>query len=240
MDRKSGFTLIELLVVIAIIAILAAILFPVFASAKERGRQVKCLNNLKQLATAVLIYCDDNDGGMPMVKIGGSRPPMQNWCGAYWVENWCYPKMGLLWRYVRSEKVYICPTDFRLPAPLVDTGIPAGKTNRDYPLSYSMNCRLDWPPTPMATSWTPAKLSNIARTREVFAFMHESRSVINDGEMNWWDNISDVPSNVHYSGTTVSYMDSHAAWQSYEQLRAARNSGKWSITLTPTPPPQRL
>ncbi|HOK55012.1 MAG TPA: prepilin-type N-terminal cleavage/methylation domain-containing protein, partial [Armatimonadota bacterium] len=61
-SRQSGFTLIELLVVIAIIAILASILFPVYASAKERARQVKCLSNLRQLATAIRLYADDNDG----------------------------------------------------------------------------------------------------------------------------------------------------------------------------------
>ncbi len=65
-SRKRGFTLIELLVVIAIIAILAAILFPVFANAKERARQAKCLNNLKQLTVAFQAYVDDNNGYTPL------------------------------------------------------------------------------------------------------------------------------------------------------------------------------
>jgi len=54
--RTHGFTLIELLVVIAIIAILAAILFPVFSKAREKARQTQCINNQKQIATAVLMY----------------------------------------------------------------------------------------------------------------------------------------------------------------------------------------
>src|SRR5438105_3723205 len=60
--RRNGFTLIELLVVIAIIAILAAVLFPVFAQAREKARQTACLNNQKQLATAIGLYEDANDG----------------------------------------------------------------------------------------------------------------------------------------------------------------------------------
>jgi len=62
---KKGFTLIELLVVIAIIAILAAVLFPVITSAKEKGKQSQCVNNLKQLTMAVFAYCEDHDDGTP-------------------------------------------------------------------------------------------------------------------------------------------------------------------------------
>jgi len=62
---KRGFTLIELLVVIAIIAILAAILFPVFAKAREKARQTSCLNNQKQIVTATLMYAQDHDEMLP-------------------------------------------------------------------------------------------------------------------------------------------------------------------------------
>ncbi|NLO04745.1 MAG: prepilin-type N-terminal cleavage/methylation domain-containing protein, partial [candidate division WS1 bacterium] len=63
--RRKGFTLIELLVVIAIIAILAAILFPVFARAREKARQTSCLSNLKQISLAVIMYTQDYDDRMP-------------------------------------------------------------------------------------------------------------------------------------------------------------------------------
>src|SRR5262245_31487456 len=63
--RKRGFTLIELLVVIAIIAILAAILFPVFAQARPKARQATCLSNLKQIGLGVMMYAQDYDEAYP-------------------------------------------------------------------------------------------------------------------------------------------------------------------------------
>lgn len=64
-SRRGGFTLIELLVVIAIIAILAAILFPVFTSARESGRRARCVSNLKQLGLVIIQYTDDYNGFLP-------------------------------------------------------------------------------------------------------------------------------------------------------------------------------
>src|SRR5690349_16978632 len=72
MKRGSGFTLIELLVVIAIIAILAAILFPVFGLAREKARGVVCLSNCKQIGTALSLYAQDYDETLPM---GGTLDP---------------------------------------------------------------------------------------------------------------------------------------------------------------------
>src|SRR4051795_7344224 len=68
--RRRGFTLIELLVVIAIIAILAAILFPVFAQAREKARTASCLNNQKQIALAIMQYTQDYDETFPSVDSG--------------------------------------------------------------------------------------------------------------------------------------------------------------------------
>ncbi|HEY3333516.1 MAG TPA: DUF1559 domain-containing protein [Capsulimonadaceae bacterium] len=96
MKTRSGFTLIELLVVIAIIAILAAILFPVFATAREKARQTNCSSNLKQFGLAFVQYCQDYDERMPS---GGN----QNGQGNGWACQ-VYP-------YIKSRGVFLCPDD---------------------------------------------------------------------------------------------------------------------------------
>ncbi len=110
MDRKrSGFTLIELLVVIAIIAILAGILFPVFGSARERGRTVACLNNLSQLGKAMLMYMDDNGGRYPIALASQAIGP--SWAGHDPSTGTVDVRSGGLFSYVRSADVFLCPSD---------------------------------------------------------------------------------------------------------------------------------
>ncbi|MDR3710468.1 MAG: DUF1559 domain-containing protein [Capsulimonadaceae bacterium] len=93
---RKAFTLIELLVVIAIIAILAAILFPVFATAREKARQSACANNFKQMGVAMMQYAQDYDEEPPN---GISRTDS--------VSGWA----GQIYPYLKSTKVYVCPDD---------------------------------------------------------------------------------------------------------------------------------
>lgn len=94
---RKGFTLIELLVVIAIIAILAAILFPVFARAREKARQTSCLSNAKQMGLAYAMYAQDFD----------DRGPCYDYvAGGTWRMSWD----ALLYNYVKNEQVFVCPT----------------------------------------------------------------------------------------------------------------------------------
>src|SRR5437868_11358861 len=97
-NTRRAFTLIELLVVIAIIAILAAILFPVFAQAREKARAISCLSNLKQLTTAVQMYTQDYDETFPV-----------GFDAVSWVGNDLWPQK--VQPYVKNLGIFVCPDD---------------------------------------------------------------------------------------------------------------------------------
>ncbi|HZT42896.1 MAG TPA: DUF1559 domain-containing protein [Chthonomonadaceae bacterium] len=131
--RRSAFTLIELLVVIAIIAILAAILFPVFAQAREKARAISCLSNMKQITLGALMYLQDYDETLngPAVKSDGcgQRPASQYsnlWWGARWVT---WPEM--LEPYIKNVDIFTCPD--RRDQPYFGYSINVNSSNDDYP-----------------------------------------------------------------------------------------------------------
>jgi prepilin-type N-terminal cleavage/methylation domain-containing protein/prepilin-type processing-associated H-X9-DG protein len=96
--NASAFTLIELLVVIAILALLAAVIFPVYAQAREKGRQTVCVSNTRQIANAVLMYAQDFEETLPPVAYETATGDDVTW-----------PE--LLNPYVKNEGVYLCPSD---------------------------------------------------------------------------------------------------------------------------------
>ena len=219
MGRRDGFTLIELLVVIAIIAILAAILFPVFVGAKQRAWQTKCLNNLKQLSTALRQYSDDNDGRVPLISTY-DFPGHKNWCGSVNAWDRVVLQNGSLWPYVKNTAVYLCPSDLnRKPEGVESANLP-DPTNDDFPLSYSMNGELN--PWVENSRREPLSLDNLVRPTKVLLFIHENRKTINDGLYLWFKNDLDRPDPIHYDGTTCSYCDGHVKWIGMDELERMR------------------
>ena len=124
---KTAFTLIELLVVIAIIAILAAILFPVFARARENARRSSCQSNLKQIGLGVLQYVQDYDERYPTGNAGtaafGNR---RGWAGNI------YP-------YVKSKQIFVCPSDV------------TSASGNNTPISYALNRSISGNPVTAAS-----------------------------------------------------------------------------------------
>ena len=115
-----GFTLIELLVVIAIISVLAAILFPVFAQAREKARQTTCLSNLRQIGTSALMYVQDNDEKFPMnaphfadFDAKGCRGAigLATLSGKVRTAPNCYIWTMQLLPYTKNDQIYVCPSD---------------------------------------------------------------------------------------------------------------------------------
>ena len=107
MSRRA-FTLIELLVVIAIIAILAAILFPVFAQARDKARATSCLSNTKQIGTAMMMYAQDYDETIP--RNAHSDPP-RVLEGNHFVDCSTPRWMDVIYPYIKNEQVFNCPSD---------------------------------------------------------------------------------------------------------------------------------
>jgi prepilin-type N-terminal cleavage/methylation domain-containing protein/prepilin-type processing-associated H-X9-DG protein len=134
--RRNGFTLIELLVVIAIIAILAAILFPVFARARAKAMQNNCLSNTKQIALAFLMYASDGDDKFPGPGYDGA--------GAVWL---CTPASSGQWAaciypYVKNSQIFVCPGAIGngvVPCAPTLTGVMPV-------LDYNFNSQLCWIP----------------------------------------------------------------------------------------------
>lgn len=138
--KAAGFTLIELLVVIAIIAILAAILFPVFARAREAARKASCQSNLKQIALALKMYMDDYGSNLPSSQIRNASATQAD---PLFDTMMVDPSVGLasqtiesvLLSYTKTRDIWVCPSD--------SITIPPGVSTTPTPISYYYRTCID-------------------------------------------------------------------------------------------------
>ncbi len=175
MTRKprGAFTLIELLVVIAIIAILAALLFPVFAQAREKARQTACLSNLKQMGTAFAMYLQDYDSQYPTcdndkAKIGGKPPaPETPEADGPPERDWHI----VLQPYVKNFGILRCPSDTsKAPADPKNPNLDA----KEYVSSYTIN------------GWSEYELKESAVSRPAEWVLLAERNNVVRGPKTWW------------------------------------------------------
>jgi len=223
---KRAFTLIELLVVIAIIAILAALLLPVLARSKEKGRQTICLSNLKQLQTGWLLYMDDDSDLMPPNLWDGVAGQAAGSAPGSWVVGNAMDTtatnilLGVQWRYNSSLGVYHCPADTALASD--------GKTTRFR--SYSLLNYLGADPDTISPDSTlnMQKGAQLKHPSAVLAFGCEDATSINDGILlvepapstEWHD----LPAERHSQGCTFSFADGHVEYWKWKSANLANDT----------------
>lgn len=234
MNKHGGFTLIELLVVIAIIAILMAILMPVLGRAREQGKRAVCLNNLRQLTLAWILYADDYDGKLVNSDVGyPGVPPVDTWwvhwpgpvtqsADTFTMKEWHTAiKKGQLWPYCKNVKLYRCPN-----AP------------KQYGLTYaivdSMNGYCGWLDYSNYDDLKITNINQIRRAAERIVFLDESPPSpgtwgIKYNTEAWFD----APPKLHGKGTTFSFADGHSEFWKWRDPRTPET--EWADRDVPQP-----
>ena len=260
----GAFTLIELLVVIAIIAILAAILFPVFAQAREKARQTSCLSNMKQMGLAVLMYVQDYDEQFSPIRVTQANGSTR------------YPEVPsdsiLTWRnviqpYVKNTGILACPSNPNArplgPGPNSGWSDPASLNGEGYqfmadkkmPISYGFNgCVSSWvPASAYVDGWGDAKYGKISTAQAAIARPSNTimiaESIRTDADVNieWLWSFKDDPdpsskyrlfTHLKYPGPggkgNFIYFDGHVKTKTWAQTAVPVDQNEWQAS-EPTP-----
>ncbi|HEY3283859.1 MAG TPA: prepilin-type N-terminal cleavage/methylation domain-containing protein [Armatimonadota bacterium] len=237
--RSSGFTLIELLVVIAIIAILAAILFPVFAKARERARISSCSSNMNQIGKGLYTYLGEWDGAYPMNRLPDKTHT--NISTASGLDGSTISWKNQLRSYVKSLDVYKCPSN-----PKADTMDHTGI----FPVSYAYNGGRFWEYV-QGSGYGPRYESDVPEPSETL-FILETQDPCCPDQGPWQLNQGENLKNILWAHGNVHnwlFADTHAKtmklvqtmvpkemWKNYSQIGPAPNDQAWYNTCAKTIP----
>ncbi len=213
---RKGFTLIELLVVIAIIAILAAILFPVFARAREKARQSNCLSNLKQLGLAALMYAQDYDELLPYEDYDTDASGDEGAGDTTW--------RSVVLPYCKNQQIFFCPSK-KMTSSVFDGGADYGEN-----AGYAINV-CHW------TSGSPTPpfgqaLARVEDTASCILFLesdgtHEIGCETND--RGWQPSAS--YGKRHNDGANYAFVDGHGKWLKPDVVDKASGDSLMSIEI---------
>jgi len=225
---NQGFTLIELLVVIAIISILAAILFPVFARARESARRASCMSNLKQIGLGMMMYVQDYDEIYPPRSIAWQgTPPGGDWAKVNHPQTYWYWQQ-MLYPYTKSIQVFICPsTD--------SWSDNTGALNQNYGVNYYLFAG--------GTTGSPVvPIASVVSTSTTYAIMDAGGWSITKSQANTYASgfyipgmgtsggtcsgasgaaLTDCQTGRHFLGVNMAFADGHVKWLKSSQVVAA-------------------
>jgi prepilin-type N-terminal cleavage/methylation domain-containing protein/prepilin-type processing-associated H-X9-DG protein len=232
MKKNVGFTLIELLVVIAIIAILAAILFPVFARARENARRASCQSNLKQIALGVFQYVQDYDERLPMVEVG---TPAQVGSGTALTTATDF----VLWTdvlqpYLKSTQIFVCPSATNTNAP-GKTPVPVAQVRLSYAAASGADTTAIAGKCAFGTStgYSMAEFTSSAETlllgdraddaTATYAYYLDPTTA------------GRAPASLHLEGGNMAFVDGHVKWLRPEKVNATINGTAYYYWLRVKP-----
>jgi prepilin-type N-terminal cleavage/methylation domain-containing protein/prepilin-type processing-associated H-X9-DG protein len=217
--NKRGFTLIELLVVIAIIAILAAILFPVFARAREKARQTSCLSNLKQIGLGHIMYAQDYDetyleGRYPGECLWGHNHTNSDGLSDY--DGW----MHHIYPYVKNKQIFICPS--QQPDHCSDG---SGRAYLDHAYGFNFD------------GLYGTAMARIDKPAETMMFQDCAQSFLTSGSNTRARTIARMGEGLtrHNEGANVCFADGHCKWLQGQNIKGMLpGSGEWCEYLAIT------